>query len=100
MTLALAPKVNAAEGWFPDRTIELLGAGDTRPCAFFRLHGVSEAVSAIPGSPWFALPKSHGQFKESFAVLLSAKLTGKTVNVATTGGVHACGHAEVISVWF
>ena len=92
--------VACAQGWFPDKTIAALGGGDTRPCVFFTLQGVTEAVAAVPGSPWFVLPKIHSQFKETFALLLSAKLTGKQVHIATTGVVHACGHAEVVSVQF
>ncbi len=89
-----------AQGWFADKTIATLGGGDSRPCVFFTLQGVTEAVAAVPGSPWFVLPKIHSQFKETFALLLSAKLTGKQVHIATTGVVHACGHAEVVSVQF
>jgi hypothetical protein len=37
-------------------------------------------------------------FKETFALLLTAKTAGRAVNVVTTGGVNACGHAEVLRV--
>jgi len=86
------------EGVFPGKTVAYLGGGDTRPCAFFTLDGVAEALPAVPGAPWFVLPKTHSQYKETFAVLLSAKLTGRQVYVITTGNVHPCGHAEVLSV--
>lgn len=74
-----------------------LHAPDERPCTLFVLHGVSEADPAVPGSPWFALPNSHQGQKEIFSILLSALLSGKTVNVRTSGGT-ACGAAEVIAV--
>jgi hypothetical protein len=88
----------SAEGVFTTKNISYLSGGDSRPCAFFMLDGVTEAVASVPASPWFVLPKTHPQFKETFALLLSAKLSGTKVNVITTGGVNACGHAEVLSV--
>lgn len=88
----------AAEGVFAGKTVAALNGGDSRPCAFFTLDGVPEAVSAVPGSPWFVLPIIHPKYKETFALLLSAKLSGRSVYVVTTGGVHSCGHAEVSAV--
>jgi hypothetical protein len=92
------PSSPAWSGVFPSSTVGYLGGGDTRPCAFLTLNGVSQADPAIPG-PWFALPKAHSQYKETFALLLSAKLTSRTVYVTTTGGINSsCGHAEVLAV--
>lgn len=83
---------------FSGNTVAYLGGGDTRPCAFFTLSGVSQADPAAPGG-WFGLPKAHSQYKETFALLLSAKLAGKTVYVVTAGGISSsCGVAEVLSV--
>lgn len=92
--LLLSPPAFGAD--FINRTVGYLSAGDARPCAFFQLEGVSEAVPAVPGSPWFVLPNAHPHFKEAFALLTVAKLTGRLVTVTTTGGVHPCGHAEVV----
>ena len=97
VAFALSPS-SAWSGWFAERSVSYLSGGDTRPCAFFTLSGVDEAVAAVPGSGWFVLPKTHPQYKETFAILLSAKLAGRVVNVTTTDNVHACGHAEVVSV--
>ena len=88
----------AAEGWFPGRSVSYLSGGDSRPCAFFTLEGVAQADPAQPNVGWFVLPKTHPQFKETYALLLVAKVTGRTVNVTTSGLIDACGHAQVISV--
>lgn len=99
LAASVSLSVWAAEGVFFGKTVSYLGAGDSRPCAFFTLDGVPEAVAAVPGAPWFVLAKDHPKYKESFALLLSAKLTGRQVNVTTSGNVYAaCGHAEVISI--
>lgn len=65
----------------------------TRPCAFFRLErvGVADPVTA---TPWFSLPKSHPAFPELYAMLLTASVTGKSVDVQTTG-TFDCGFAAV-----
>jgi len=83
---------------FWGKSIGYLGGGDSRPCVFFNLVGVSPADPALPGVDWFVLPKTHPQFKESFALLMAAKLTGKLINVTTTGLIDPCGHAQVASV--
>ena len=83
---------------FFGRSVSYLSGGDSRPCAFFTLEGVTQADPALPGVSWFVLPKTHPQFKESYALLLSAKLTGKLVNIITTGAIDPCGHAQVASV--
>lgn len=93
--------LTASSVWSADfygKSLTYLGGGDSRPCVFFTLDGVTEAVPAVPGSGWFVLPKTHPQFKESYALLLSAKLTGKQVNISTSGSVDPCGHAQVVAV--
>jgi len=95
--LCISP-ARSAEGVFEVKTLGAIFSGDWRPCVFFTLDGVPEAVAGVPGSPWFVLPKTHVMFKETFALLLTAKTTGRAVNVVTTGGVNACGHAEVLRV--
>lgn len=94
--LLLSSPVYGAD--FVNRAVGYLSAGDARPCAFFQLEGVNEAVPAVQSSPWFVLPNAHPHFKEAFALLTVAKLTGRLVTVTTTGGVHPCGHAEVVWV--
>jgi len=97
LTIVWSPLVWSADGVFEKRLGQLFG-GDSRPCAFFTLEGVAEATTAVPGSPYFVLPNTHPQFKETFSILLSAKISGVPVYIVTTGSVHACGHAEVKSV--
>ena len=95
-----APLTWGAQGVFPASTVGYLGSGDTRPCAFLTLNGVAVAEPTVPlAGPWFVLPKTHAQYKEAFALLLTAKMANKTVFLVTTGGVHSgCGGAEVVAV--
>src|SRR5687767_8704333 len=46
-----------------NREVAAFHAPDTRDCSFFQLVGVSEADPAVPGNPWFAVPKSHMGYK-------------------------------------
>jgi hypothetical protein len=64
-------------------------ADNNRPCVLFYLTGVTPDVGDV-----FAIPRSHPQFQELFAMLLTAKATGAKLGVFTTGGT-ACGQAEV-----
>lgn len=66
---------------------------DSRPCVFFWLTGVDVADSVVPGSA-FALAKTHPNYSELNAMLLTAKAGGRKVTVTTTG-VSACGYAAV-----
>ena len=54
-------------------------------CVFFTLNGVSEADPVVPGSPWFAMPRTQTGFNEVYAALLAAKISGTTVTISTTG---------------
>src|SRR5262245_12585444 len=83
---------------FNNYPLDYVFPGDTRGCVFFRLVGLGEADPGVPGSAWFALPKTHPLFRESYALLLSAKLTGQRINVSTTGAIDPCGHAQVLAV--
>jgi hypothetical protein len=63
-------------------------------CVYFRLDGVGVADSGVlSNNPYFALPRTHVGFKEIYALLMSAYLTGTTVSVRTTGAAAggACG---------
>ena len=90
---------SAAAGYFPAKTITIVRAPDGRPCTFFILDGVSPADPSTPNTPWMALRQSHPGYKENLAILMSAKLTNRPVNVATSGTVPPeCGHVEVTVV--
>ena len=69
-------------------------------CVFFTLNGVSEADPAVPGSPWFAMPRTQTGFNEVYAALLAAKISGTTVTISTTGrpASGACGNYSGIYV--
>jgi hypothetical protein len=70
---------------------------DTRPCTFFALSGVAQADPVLPGSPYFALAKTHPNYAELYATLLTAKASQHLVDVSTSGQL-ACGHADVSRV--
>jgi len=72
---------------------------DSRPCTFFKLKSVAEADSSVPTNPWFAVPTAHNGHDVIVSMLLAAFMSGKKVNVSTTGGVE-CGHAAISNVHF
>lgn len=57
----------------------------TDSCFFFSLIGVPVADPVVPNSPWFAIPLAQTGFAQAYALILSAKVAGSTVIVATTG---------------
>ncbi|CAG0955512.1 hypothetical protein ANAEL_00316 [Anaerolineales bacterium] len=67
-------------------------------CFYFSLEGVSVADPVKPDSQWFAIPRTQYGAKEAYVMLLSVKLTGGVVNVATNGTL-SCGYATVRAVW-
>ena len=54
-------------------------------CVAFTLEGVPEADPSKPNNPWFALSRSTYGARDGYAMLLTAKLTGKAVYVSTSG---------------
>jgi hypothetical protein len=83
------------------KTVALIGSPDDRPCLFFMLRDGAEADAVVPGNSWFAVPKTHNGYKEIVSILITAHLSGKVVNVYTTGAVAAgCSQAEVRAVSF
>jgi len=74
---------------------------DSRPCLFFTITGVSQADPVTPSSNWFAIRQSQNGYKETFTLLLAAKLTGQPVTVSTTGAVVTeCGHAGILYAYY
>lgn len=63
-------------------------------CVHFKLEGVSVADPATSISEWFGIAKSHPNFNELVAILLTAKGSGRTVTVHTEI-TNACGYASV-----
>jgi len=73
----------------------------THDCVYFTLSGVSQADPLVPNNAWFAMPSSHYGFAMVYAALLSAKISGTTLQVVTTGALAggSCGnYAGVDSV--
>ena len=90
---------SATAGYFAGKTITIIRAPDGRPCTFFILDGVSPADTATPNTPWMVIRQSSVGYKENLAILMSAKLTNRPVNVSTSGNVVAeCGHVEATVV--
>ena len=69
----------------------------TRPCLFFRLVGVDVADPAH-STHWFAIPRTHSAFAESFALLVTARAARLNVRVTTTGTA-SCGLATVDEIY-
>ena len=96
-TLCLFGIANAGD--FSNKTVNIIRGPDGRPCTFFILDGVSPADPSTPNTPWMVLRQASPGYKENLAILMSAKLTGRPVNVSTTGTVVSeCGHVEAYVV--
>lgn len=92
--LTAAPALSLAVHW-PNRSVgQLQSSYDGADCIYFTLDGVAEADPVKPGDPWFAIPRTQYGAKDAYAMLLAAKLTGKTVLVSTRGTL-SCGYAAV-----
>ena len=96
--LLASPSVVLAVNWYNKSMGQLQSMYDGADCIYFTLGGVSEADPVKPGDPWFAIPRSQYGAKDAYAMLLSAKLSGQVVNVATRGTL-SCGYATAGSVW-
>lgn len=81
-------------------TINLIQWYHGLDCVFFTLAGVAEADSINPSSPWFAIPGTQTDYAQIYALLLSAKMAGSSVNVITTGSAAggACSPYAGVSV--
>lgn len=96
--VAAAPALAPAVNW-TDRTVgQLQSTYDGADCIYFTLEGVAEADPVKPGDHWFAIPRTQYGAKDAYAMLLAAKLTGKTVFVSTRGTLSSCGYAAVSQV--
>lgn len=81
-----------------NKSVQSLYTGEQNfDCIFRYLAGSFSGGPCLCEQPWFALAPSHPRFKETYALLFSARLSGETIFVATTGAaVSGCGgHAEV-----
>lgn len=92
--VVLLPGSAVASGFGNKAIVDFLMDVNSRPCVFFTLDGVAVADSVVPGSPWFAIPKSASNFAEVNAMLMSAKLAGRPISVVTDGTT-SCGLATV-----
>jgi hypothetical protein len=97
--LFISLAASAAPGAFSGKRVSQIHGGDSRPCIFFTLQEVDLADPVVPTGGWFALPRSHPGFKETYALLVAAKLTQSPLFVATSGVLVAgCGHVGVDAV--
>jgi len=95
--LAAAPTLGLAVNWLNRSVGQLQSTYDGADCIYFTLEGVAEADPVKPGDAWFAIPRTQYGAKDAYAMLLAAKLTGKTVFVSTRGTL-SCGYAAVSQV--
>jgi len=68
-------------------------------CLYFMLRDVTQADPVVPNNPWFAVPATQNGYKEMYAMLLTAWVTGKSVSARTTGTVAGgeCGNYSLTS---
>ena len=76
---------------------KLQGFYDDADCFYFQLNGVSEADPVKPGDAWFAVSRTQYGAKDAYAMLLAAKISGKTVNVSTRGTL-TCNYAGIAEI--
>jgi hypothetical protein len=74
-----------------DKSISTLYSAGTSTCITFQLTGVTEAHPNVSGNPWFAIEKAD---KESYALLLSARVARTPLNRVLADGSLACGMAR------
>jgi hypothetical protein len=67
-------------------------------CYFFQLEGVTQADPLSPNVPWFAIPIGQLNAKEMYAVLMTVRVTGGTLQRVLTGDDTACGAPRVITI--
>lgn len=79
--------------------VGMVRPGGDRPCTLFTLVHVSEAdAQAAPGTPWFVIDHNAPEYNQMVATLLAAKVSGRGIQVSTTGGVtNACGGHPTVS---
>jgi hypothetical protein len=93
--LGISPRTIAAPTDFSGKTVALLSSPTTSAdCVYFTLNGVSVADPAVPGQPWFAVPRTHLGFKEIVSLLSTAKATDKPLTVRSSSQF-ACGYVVV-----
>lgn len=91
--LALASIPPAIADSHIGKQVSAIHSPDSRPCTFFKLNGVTDADSATPGNPWFAVPQTHLGYDEILSMLITAYTTQTQMSVVTSG--LSCGHASV-----
>jgi hypothetical protein len=62
--------------------------------AIFILQGVSQAHAGFPNEPWFYVNRAKPGANDMIALLMTAKATGRTVNVYASDATF-CGGPEV-----
>jgi hypothetical protein len=91
---ALIGEANAVVDYHNANVSTLQATYQDTNCFYFRLIGVAQADPVVPGSPWFAVPRSQTGAGDVYALLLGAKLSGAPVWIQTSGQM-VCGYAAV-----
>jgi hypothetical protein len=86
--VAASSSVAFSASWVNKNVANLQSMFSGADCFYFTLEGVSEADPVVPGSPWFAVPRTQFGAKDGYAMLLSAKLSGQSVVVTTKAQLH------------
>jgi len=68
-------------------------------CVYFTLQGVAVADPAVGTTPWFAIPRSQYGATDAYAMLLTSKVAGLSLHVATTGQSVGGGYAQVNEIY-
>ena len=98
--LISASSIGSAVQYHTNKNVgQLSSTYDGADCFYFTLAGVGEADPVKPGDPNFAIPRTQYGAKDAYAMLLSAKLTGRAVTVMTRGTI-SCGYASVAQIFF
>jgi hypothetical protein len=97
LSAALPSAAFAMLDWANKSVGMLSSTYDGADCYYFTLQGVAEADPIKPGDPMFAIPRAQYGAKDGYAMLLGAKLAGRTVRVLTRGTI-ACGYASVAQI--
>ena len=78
------------------KQISTISFNTSTQCLYLKLQGVSQADPLAPGNPYMVIPRSHPDFAQMFAMLLSARAINAPINIVTDG-VPACGGMTGIS---
>lgn len=77
------------------KQISTISFNTANQCLYLKLEGVIQA-DPIASGPYVVIPRSHPDFTQMFALLLSARAINAPINIVTDG-VPVCGGLSGIS---